>query len=212
MQPIRKAGVRTGRVCKYPSIVNRLLAWFLTTPILVVGLFAGHELGYRLAHSGAGERARTLDETGHSYFTYAPYLGAALAAVAVLALGLRVRGVLTGRRGSIPSWGFALLPPLGFVLLEAAERLSHGGLKLDTLAAPELLLGLALQLPFAIAALLVARAVLRLADAVGVALRRSPARWPRSSLLTCRPAGAVLPRARVASLAYGERGPPCSRG
>jgi hypothetical protein len=182
--------------------------WLLTAPILVVGLFAGHELGYRLALPHAEARGEVLEETGHSYFAYVPYLAAALAAVAVLALGLRVRTALGGRDRAAQSWNFAVLPPLSFVLLEVSERVRHGDLAFATLLAPEVLFGLALQLPFAVAALLVARALLKLADAVGVALRRPPERRPRPSVPTRVPTGAVLPRLRVAALAYGERGPP----
>jgi hypothetical protein len=188
--------------------VSRITTWLLTAPILVVGLFAGHELGYRLALTNPEARGEALEETGHSYFAYVPYLAASLAAVAILALGLRVRAALGGRDRATHSWSFAVLPPLSFVLLEASERVRQGDLALETLLAPEVLFGLALQLPFAVAALLVARALLKLADAVGAALRR-PSEWrPRPSLLTRVPTGAVLPRLRVSALAYGARGPP----
>jgi len=179
-------------------------------PILVVGLFAGHELGYRLALPNPEERAHMLGQSGHGYFLYAPYAVATLVAIAVVGLSLRVRAAISSRPRPTRSWAFALLPPLGFVLLEAGERLRHGELALATITAPEVLAGLAFQLPFALAALLVARLLARLADAVGVALRPLPPPSLRSRFVALVPAGADLPRVRVVALPYGERGPPFS--
>lgn len=188
--------------------MGRLLTWLLTTPILVVSLFAGHELGYRIAHSHADERARALEESGHDYFSYAPFVVAALVAIAVVGLGLRVRAAISGRSRAHQSWAAALLAPLAFVMLEVGERLYQGESALAALTAPEVIAGLVLQLPFALAALFVARLLTRFADAVGVALR-SPARpSPRRQLLALFPVPADLPRIRVVALPYGERGPP----
>jgi hypothetical protein len=206
------AGVKTGLLCEDPPDVSRLAMWLLTAPILVVGLFAGHELGYRITLPNAEARAEVLEASGHSYFAYAPALLAALAALVALALGVRVRAALTGRTHAPRSWTFALLSPLSFVLLEVSERLRSGELALDSLLTPEVLVGLALQLPFAIAALLVARALLRVADAVGIALRRCAEPRPLVSVPVLVPTGVVLPRLRVVALAYGERGPPFISG
>src|SRR5688572_16010401 len=150
----------------------RVRTWFLVAPILVAGLFVGHELGYRLAIVDPHEREEALAGAGHGYFAYAPYLGALLAACAIVAVMSRIRGAYSGRSGGVPSWAFALLPPLCFVLLELVERMGgHHGLEPAMIAAPEFLLGLALQLPFALAALVVARLLASAAEAIGRALR-----------------------------------------
>jgi hypothetical protein len=190
--------------------VSRILAWLLTAPILVVGVFAGHEAGFRVAVPHAIERAHELEETGHSYFEYAPFFAASLAAIVALALALRVRAALTARPTQVNFWAFAALPPLAFVLLETFERLSHGGLTLEMLTTPQFVLGLASQLPFALAAVLVAKALLRFADAVAMALRQSPPVPRRRFSRVLEPSGALVPRLRFASLAWGERGPPFS--
>ena len=191
--------------------MGRRRIWLLTAPILVAGLFVGHQVGYRLAITDPHQRREAMESAGHGYFDYAPYLVALFLACAMVAIGLRIRAAYSGRAGRLPSWPFALLPPLGFVLLETLERLgSHHGVGLATLVAPEFVFGLALQLPFALAALLVARLLARLADAVGVALRPLPPPSLRSRFVALVPAGADLPRVRVVALPYGERGPPVS--
>lgn len=188
--------------------MGRLLTWLLTAPILVVGLFAGHELGYRLAVPEPHAGGHALDEVGHGYFAYAPYAAAVLLSVAVVALGLRVRGALFGGRGEAPFFAFALLPPIGFALLEAVERLRGGELALSTMAAPEVIAGLTVQLPFALAALVVARLLCSLAHVVGVALRPFARPLLRPRVLGAAPIEADPAPLRVVALAYGERGPP----
>lgn len=192
--------------------MGRRRIWLLTAPILVAGLFVGHQVGYRLAITDPHQRQEALERAGHGYFAYAPYLGALFLACAMVAIGLRIRAAYPGRAGHLLPWPFALLPPLGFVLLETLERLgSHHGVSLATLVAPEFVLGLALQLPFALLALLVATLLGKLADVVGKAFRHSwspPLLRPLSLRLS--PAAAVPPRLPVAALAYGVRGPPFS--
>ena len=135
-------------------------------PVLVVGLFAGHELGHRFAHPDPAERARELGQTGHGYFSLAPYGMAVLLAVGCIALALRVRGTLSGRPAMSPSWTLVVAPVLVFTLLETTERLRAGELALSSLASRQVVIGLLLQLPFALAALLVARLLVSLADAL----------------------------------------------
>jgi hypothetical protein len=104
-----------------------------------------------------------------------------------------------------------LLPPAAFFAQEFVERLVHTGHASWTIALqPAFLLGLALQLPFALAALLVAWMLDRAARAIGQALSAAPA--PRFSLFVPAPVG-VAAAPRVAGLArgYGERAPPFLR-
>jgi len=103
-----------------------------------------------------------------------------------------------------------LLPLVGFSVQEHLERVIHLG-EIPTAAAiePTFLLGLALQLPFALAAFALARLLLRAADHVGRALRARPPHprvRPRGHAVRPRPV--ALPLQRVAGLGYTERGPP----
>jgi hypothetical protein len=191
--------------------MSRLLAWLLTAPILICGLVAGHELGYRLTVADPDARAHQLAETGHGYSRHAPYLAALVIALVMVALGLRMREAILGRRcASTRSFAFALLPPFGFVLLEAFERLSADELTLSSMTAPGVVTGLVLQLPFALAALLVVRLLGSFADAMGIVLRSVVPRLSYPSASGLLPSATDLPRTRVAALAYGERGPPFS--
>jgi len=94
---------------------------------------------------------------------------------------------------------FALAPPLAFLLQEAAERSFAPPLE------PVVLLGLVLQLPFAVLAYLAARLLLRAAASL------APARRPH--LRPARPVHAwpsfVAPRPALLLARHG-RGPPLS--
>ena len=104
-----------------------------------------------------------------------------------------------------------LLPPVAFGAQEVTERLVHTGqIPWTVVLQPAFLIGLALQLPFALAALLLAWALDFAARAVGGALASMPrltfeVEVPRPGLVTARP--------RVAGLArgYAERAPPFLR-
>lgn len=193
------------------SVVGRPLTWLLTAPLLLAGLVGGHSLGYRLAVADPHERARALQESGHGYWAYVPPALALCLTLVLAALALRSYAAFRGRsRGPAPPWAFALLPPLAFVLQEHLERLLVGGEVWAVAAEPCFLLGLAVQLPLALAALLLARLLESAAEAAGRALAGRPA-GPRAR----PPVRAPLPpapsvaRIRVAALAYGVRGPPC---
>jgi hypothetical protein len=193
--------------------VRYVLTWILTAPLLVVGLLAGHSLGYRLAVADARERAHVLDASGHGYLAYAPLAIALGLSLALLAFVARVRAVVRGQRSaaSAPPWVFALLPPLAFIVQEYGERALHqGALAWGTVLEPAVLSGLALQVPFALIALAVARALARLAEVVGRALGTQP-RTRITSLLLSQPFALELPPSvRVAARGWSERGPPLS--
>ena len=138
---------------------------------MAMGCLAAHSLAYHLV-SNPKER--------HGYLAFAPLFLGALAAVAV------VGAVRRGRTHS-PAL-FALLPPVAFVVQEHVERLQLVATE------PAFLLGLALQLPFALAALVTARAFLGLADLVAEALaarprvlRAPPLPVPTAALAASRP-------------------------
>lgn len=179
---------------------------------MVVGLLVGHALGYRLAIPDAHARSDALAHSGHGYLAYAPL--ALTVCFGVLLAALTLRGIAafrgaTGRPAASPA--IVLLSPVAFVVQEFAERLIYSGhVPWIVLLEPSFLVGLALQLPFVLAALLIAWALDSVAEAVG----RAFSARPRPVLSSLVPAPACVPAApRAAGLArgYGERAPPFLR-
>jgi hypothetical protein len=172
------------------------LAWLVTLPIAIVGCESAHAIANILF--GAPDRGR--DE---------------LLAIIAIAAGLagRVTGVWSAGSATAARLPFALLAPALFVLQEHVETVLHtGALPLGTAIEPTFLPGLLLQIPFALAAYAVARALVRLADGVRAlvaARRRTPHRTgapaPR------RPVFRVPPRCAAHSWAHSGRAPPRAR-
>ncbi len=187
-------------------------AWLLAVPVLVVGEMAGHSLAYRIVAPNAAKRALLLERTGHAYLAdLHPLVGVCL----VLAVAAVVQHAVASFRGRpvrrVPSWRFALLPAVAFVLQEYTERLAyHGHVVWGTIAEPAVAVGVLLQIPCGLLALLLVRALLRAADSAGRALAA------RTTGGRIRPATLLLPpshraeRPRLVALARGtaERGPP----
>jgi hypothetical protein len=178
--------------------MSRRLTWLLTVPLMAGGLLAGHELAYRLVGAPS---------VGHGYFDYLPFAGAILLTLALCALVLHCVAAFRGERTvASPPLAFALLPGAAFVLQEHLERLLYAGTV--PLLEPTFAVGLAVQLPFGLVALLLARLLQSLARAVGTALAaQNPPTHPRE-----RPAPAPISveprRLDVLALGYGERAPP----
>jgi hypothetical protein len=189
---------------------RRPLAWLLAFPLMTAGSLLAHGLAYRLVAPQSGARADLLDRTGHGYLEAAPFiLGACLAFVLA---GLAAHASRGSRRAPAraPAWPLALLPLLGFACQEHLERLvATGELPFSAVTEPTFLVGLALQLPFALAALLAARLLGRAAEALGwaltgvtlpqPALRASPSR---------QPVVALLPNGPRLAAAHSGRAPP----
>lgn len=187
------------------------LTWLLTVPIMAIGSLAGHTLAYRLVAPDAHAREHLLEQSGHGYLRYAPLFLALCASLVLVALALRAAAAFGRRAGPrAPAWAFALLPPLGFVAQELLERFVHSGhLHLAAAVEPTFLVGLCLQVPFALAALLIARLLLGFADSAGRAFAAFPRprlRGARTLFLTAPVA--APPRIPALALGYGERGPP----
>jgi hypothetical protein len=179
-------------------------AWLVGLPLAVLGWLTAHSAAYELAAPDERERAQILAASGHGYLEYAPLLVAACVALAVAGLVARARG-RAGRPA--PAWLVAALPLAGFAVQEHLERaLSSGAIPWATALQPVFLLGLLLQLPFALGAALLARALTRLADAV--ASRSAPARRPRASLRLAGPVSALLPVPRALASGRAGRAPP----
>jgi len=167
-------------------------------------------MAYDIATIGSSQRAHLLQETGHGYLTYLP-LGLAFAtAIVALALVSEARLAAAGSAARTPAlWSFAALAPLVFVCQEHFERLLHDGVfPWGAVAEPTFAIGLALQLPFALLAYLVARLLLRAARSMGRLFAR-PIRAPVPDSGSHWHAAVVAPlRRAVLSLGYATRGPP----
>lgn len=180
---------------------------------MVGGLLAGHALAYRFAFPDAHARADALAQSGHGYLGHVPLMLAACLGVLLAALLVRA---IAGFRGETvrPSVSRALilLPPAAFVVQEHVERLLHSGqIPWAASLEPSFLLGLALQLPFALAALLIGWGLQSLAQAVGRALAATELR-PSFPAFVAQPAYArSTPRPAGLARGYGERAPPFPR-
>jgi hypothetical protein len=193
---------------------RRLAAWVLAVPLMLAGSQVAHVFAYRLVYPVARVRLHELVVTGHGYLGLWPLLlgltgGVELAALVSIAIGSFRRRRYT----PAPPWAFAVMPPLAFIFQEFFERwLAGGSLPWWMVLQPTFRVGLALQLPFALLAYVVARLLLRVADEVGTALRRlvEHVRTPGVSPVWSPFELAPL---RVPVLASGQasRGPPSVR-
>lgn len=173
------------------------------------GLLAGHILGYRLAFGDPHARADALAQSGHSYFRFVPLALAVSLTVLVVGLTLQAFAGFRGRpRRAAASPLIVLLPPLAFVTQEVIERAAHiGGIPWTLPLQPAFLFGLALQLPFALTALVLAWVLDSAARAVGRALRAGP-RLEFPVLVPQPVRVAAAPRPAGLARGYGERAPP----
>lgn len=188
---------------------NRL-AWLLSLGLAAIGGLAAHGLAYRMAEPDPERRHHLLESTGHSYFDLTLIGSLCLALIVVAFAGCVLIGIRRETRP--PLWLFALAPPVGFALQEHAERMLHqDSFSAGTVLEPTFLAGLLLQLPFAVVALLVARALLvaagALARVLGAPLRLRPT--PDDAALAV-PTGHWIPAAPVLVGARGQRAPPNS--
>ena len=171
--------------------------WLVSLPVALAGCLAAHIVAYALAApTGAAGHA------AHGYLHELPLVGGAALAV-VLAAALR--HAVRGRAGTRPSpWLFAVLPPAAFALQEHLERL---GAPVLLVVNPTFLLGLALQIPFGLLAWLLARAILRAAEALGSLLA---APRPRVDCLAARhtPSRTTAAIRRAFAAGTPHRGPP----
>lgn len=189
--------------------MRRLLATLASLGLAVAGSQAAHAATYRLVAPDAHEREHLLAETGHEYLRLAP-LGLALVSV-VLALALltEARAARTTVGASRPRlWLFALVAPATFVYQEIFERLLHdGAFPWGAPLEKTFGLGLVLQLPFALAAWLLSRALLHAARVLGKLLAtRTPVRARAAAGWAVRTLS--VPGPASCGLAFGPRGPP----
>ena len=129
-----------------PAMARRMLAWLLVTPLAAVGVLAAHAVAYAVTGSDPGPE--------HDYLGHVPQVVGLFATLALLGLALQERSL----RPRSARW-FAPIAPLGFVCQEHLERLAHTGELPWLLTTPTFLVGLALQLPVAVACVLLVRRV-----------------------------------------------------
>ncbi|MGH3104104.1 MAG: hypothetical protein ACRDN6_08415 [Gaiellaceae bacterium] len=176
-------------------MTNDRSTWLLSLPVALAGCLAAHSAAYFLVEPDPHTRA------AHGYLAHLPLLAGAGLAVVV---GAAVWHALRGRAGARPSpWLFAVLPPLAFALQEHLERLA---LPLDVVPEPTFLLGLLLQVPFALLARVLAGTLLRAAETVGAMLRQ-PQRLSRLTAPVPAPVPALRTRSAF-SPSRAQRAPP----
>jgi hypothetical protein len=205
--------------------MRRRLLWLLIAPLAVTASQGAHWLAFRLAAPDAAARHHLLDETGHAYLAYAPVLAGVAAALVRAALGVRAAAAARGGSGgdgptgggptggnvraAIARWPFALVPLVTFAAQEHVERLlQDGAIPLHAYAERTFLLGLALQLPFGVAAYLLARLLLAAADTVGRLLGALPVSPHSSAPQPAHRPPPTAPRRPALSLNLAGRGPP----
>jgi hypothetical protein len=193
--------------------MRRHLVWPLAVPLSVLGVLAAHWLSYRLVVPDAHARGHLLAATGHGYLAYAPLIVGVSVALILLGFGAAIVRELRGGQGAYaPPWVVAFLPPLTFVAQEYLERYSHHG-RVEWSVAFEatFLVGLALQLPFALAAAVTTLVLVRVARGVAAILSRRPVPSLRSLRPFAAPALLDLPRMPMLALGYAGRAPPPQR-
>jgi hypothetical protein len=198
-------------------MTRRRGVWLISLPLAVASWLGAHCFSYWLVSPGAEHHMGVHAEHGHAYLGYGPAV--AVWGLALVACGLVVcigEGLHDRGPSRPPLKLFALLPPAGFAIQEHVERLvGAGGIPHDLVLEPTFLVGLALQLPFALAALLLAYALHAVGLGAGLTVSRSLAfGWPVASAppaLPRHPAAATPVASSVLALCHGPRAPPAAR-
>jgi hypothetical protein len=199
------------------AAVRCKVGWLVALPLAVASWLNAHCLAYLLVPPEPGEHAHLHSASEHASFAFTPLLIAV--GVLLVAVGVAVCAD-EGLRGRLPEQPshllFALLPALGFVAQEHLERfIRSGSIPYDLFAEPVFLVGLSLQLPLAVAALLLARRLYALGYSLGRVLAgtvvtvRPARRGPLASVLLPRAASIAAPS--VLALGHGQRAPPAGR-
>ena len=190
--------------------------------LLVPLLLALSGLGWAAAHALAHQtvmpgEAKLRESALHGYLSYLPTsfalcLALALALAAAAAVGLRWR-CASGRS----LWMFGLVPVLGFAGHALAEPLIAGSATLASTVShgaaltPVLVVGLLVQVPFALVAVALASGILRLAESVARMLAAPTAAAGHREPERHEPAHATRAPAFRLDRAHGQRAPPTLR-
>jgi hypothetical protein len=195
--------------------MRRSLAWLVSVPLILAGSQVAHVLAYRWVYPDAHVRLVALVRTGHGYMSLLPFALGVAGAVTALSLGIGAVDSARGRRPRpLPAWAFALMPLAAFALQEHLELWLYSGVvPWHEYAAPTFLPGLGLQLPFGLAAYLLARLLLRAAERLGRALSSSPPPRSKPVAVVVAPApGPDLGRPAPIARGLAKRGPPLLAG
>jgi hypothetical protein len=184
------------------------MALLLSLPLSAAGMLLAHQLTWHVAaHDHEADVA-------HGYLQYgAIFLALATAVVVVAATRQLVQSVGGECAAEAPSPGmFALMPIVGFMFQEHLEHLvAARELEISFFLSPPFVVGLMLQLPFALAALVVARLILGVIRTVVTVVREAGTpRWlmPTDVSLAVIPLVVDLPQRRVLSFPCAGRAPP----
>lgn len=120
--------------------------WLAVSPLVAAGVLVAHLLAYRLTGTPSGSL--------HGYLDHAPQVLLVLAVVGLAVAGLAIR------LRTPSAWPFAAAAPATFVVQEHVERLAHDGVLPWLLGSPAFMVGLLLQLPFALVVWVLARCLL----------------------------------------------------
>jgi hypothetical protein len=188
------------------------LPWLVALPLMVLGSLAAHLLsagfaGARAETAGDGGADEAVVRAGSGFAPHAVQALGIVAALVCAAVATRLIG--RSRRGASPLV-FLVLPPLAFSLQELFERVLRAeAAPFHAALEPRFLIGLALQLPFGLLALVVARLVLRAGRRIVLAFRRVAVVPAVVRAFVARaPASCELPRIAALALGHAERGPP----
>lgn len=127
--------------------MNRIRAWLVVSPVIAAGVLVAHALAYRLTS--------TPTDPFHEYLAHAPQV------LFLLALSGLVLAGFGPTRDAPPAWIFPVVAVATFVAQEHLERLVHGGSVPILVTTPVFLVGLALEVPVALVAWVLARRLLR---------------------------------------------------
>lgn len=191
--------------------MRRHLAWPLAVPLSVLGVLAAHWLSFRLVVPDSHAREHLLAATGHGYLMYAPAIVGISLALVALGFGHAIVREFRGESPATkaPAWLVGLVPLLAFVIQEYVERcLQHGSIEWGVALESTVIVGLALQVPFALVAGLATLVLTRAARGVAAILSRRPAPTLRKLRPFRLPASFDLPRAPMLALGYAGRAPP----
>jgi hypothetical protein len=180
-------------------------SWPLLVPALLVAEHLGHVLTHWLEQPDPGVRAVLLEETGHGYMeSFARVAGLALALVGAVFLSRVTAAFRNGPMAALPSWWWASVPALAFVVQEA---LGAGSAVLER---PVLPLGAMVELACGLACVAVVRRLLLAAHGLGRALATRTAPRPRLAADAVQALDTQVTVLRVPALAWrrGERAPP----
>jgi hypothetical protein len=196
--------------------MRQRLPWLIVLPLMVAGSMGAHALSGLLAgtpaggvlagdHDGGSERAG-VGVAAHFVLPVGALSVLAIAGVVTWLVG-RARGV---RPAGASPWVFFVLPPLAFSSQELIERIFGAeAAPFQASFEPRFLLGLALQIPFGVVALVVARVLLRVVHRIVEALGcQRPPLVGRTAVVVRLPIVCELPRIPALALGYPQRGPP----